>query len=136
MLFRSMSLKGFTPIDRASARRTRPSLDAAIERMRAGVATFVVFPEGTRSMNGAMGPYRHGTFSLARRAGIPVVPFALDGTGHVMPKGAWGTTPGRVRLRIGPPIEAATVAALSVDDLMVRARTYTEETLATLRRAG
>jgi len=53
-----------------------------------------------------------------------------------MPKGAWGTTPGRVRLRIGPPIEAADIAGMSVDDLMVRARTYTEETLATLRRTG
>lgn len=132
----AMGLKGFAPVDRASARRTRPSLDAAVERMRAGVATFVVFPEGTRSVDGTMGPYRHGTFSLARRAGIPVVPFALDGTGRVLPKGAWGTQPGKVRLRLGPPIEAAASADLSVDDLMVRARTFTEVALAELRRTN
>jgi 1-acyl-sn-glycerol-3-phosphate acyltransferase len=130
----AMGLKGFAPVDRRSARRTRPALDAAVARMRAGIATFVVFPEGTRSRDGAMLPYHHGTFSLARRAGIPVVPFALDGTGAVMPKGAWGTTPGRVRLRLGPPIEPATMDGLSVDDLMIRARTFTEEALAGLRR--
>ena len=131
-----MWLKGFAPVDRANARRTRPALDDAMERLRQGVNSFVVFPEGTRSVTGDLLPYRRGSFSLARRAGVPVVPFAVDGTGRVMPKGSWGTTRGTVRLRLGPPIETGEAGDLSVDDLMNRARDFTVTALAELQAAG
>lgn len=131
----AMTVKGFTPVYRESARKTKPALDRAVARLRDREASFVIFPEGTRSKTGELLPYRRGAFSLARRAGVPVVPFALEGTGRVMPKGAWGPTPGRVRVVLGAPIETKDLPEHAADLLLEQARTFTDRALADLRRA-
>lgn len=131
----AMRVKGFTPVYRESARKTKPALDRAVARLRDREASFVIFPEGTRSATGELLPYRRGAFSLARRAGVPVVPFALEGTGRVMPKGAWGPVPGRVRVVLGYPIETKDLPEHAADLLLDQARAFTDRALEDLRRA-
>ncbi len=131
----AMSVKGFTPVFRESARKTKPALDRAVRRLREREASFVIFPEGTRSTTGELLPYRRGAFSLARKAEVPVVPFALDGTGVVMPKGAWAPRGGRVRVVLGPPIETKGLPEHAADLLLEQARAFTARALGNLRRA-
>ena len=129
-----MKLTGFTAIDRKSARKTRPALEAALLKITRGRNHWVIFPEGTRSTTPELLPYHRGTFNFARQAGVPIVPFALDGGGALMPKGAWSPSAGTMTLVIGEPILVEDVARLSPDELLVRARTFTESALARLRR--
>jgi len=128
-----MKLTGFTAIDRGSARRTRPALETALDKIAKGRNHWVIFPEGTRSPSGDLLPYHRGSFNFARRAGVPIVPFTIHGSGALMPKGAWAPKPGTITLVMGEPIPAEDLARLSPDELMGQARAFTAATLANLR---
>ncbi|HZL71840.1 MAG TPA: lysophospholipid acyltransferase family protein [Planctomycetota bacterium] len=73
----------------------------AIERLRSGSA-LLLFPEGTRSRDGRIGPLKGGLRLLAERAGVPVVPVLVDGAYDVWPKGRmFPRLRGRVRITFG-----------------------------------
>jgi 1-acyl-sn-glycerol-3-phosphate acyltransferase len=92
--------------------RRRPDragiLGWAAQLTRKGLSLFV-FPEGTRSRDGRVGPFKGGSFKLALEAGLTVVPVSVVGSRHVMLKGRLATYPGRVRLVIHDPIETTGV---------------------------
>ena len=67
--------------------------------------SLLVFPEGTRSSDGRVARFKGGSFLLAIRAGLPVVPVSVSGSRHVMRKGRLTTCPGLVRLTVHDPIE-------------------------------
>ena len=71
--------------------------------MKEGLS-LIVFPEGTRSRDGRVAPFKGGSFYLALEAGLPVVPISLVGSRHVMLKGRLATYPGRVKLVVHEPI--------------------------------
>ena len=91
-------------IDRSNHRTAVQTLDAAGVRIRAGTS-IVVFPEGTRSETGAIGPFKKGPFALAVKAGVAICPVTIEGSGSVMPKNSWSINPGPVKMMIGPPID-------------------------------
>ncbi len=96
---------GAFPIDRGRGGT------GAIDKARALVQegwSIVVFPEGTRSPDGHLQRFRHGTSRLALELGVPLVPIAIVGAYQAMPKGKWWPRPGRpvVTMRYGPPIHA------------------------------
>src|SRR5687768_5850783 len=94
---------GHISIDRGNAFRARKSLDRAAERI-AGGTSVVVFPEGTRSEHGEVGVFKRGSFLLAVRSGVPVVPLSLAGVKTCMPAGLRGMQTGTVRLIVHPPL--------------------------------
>lgn len=67
--------------------------------------SLIVFPEGTRSVDGRVGVFKGGSFYLAMQAGLPIVPIRIDGSRHVMRKGQLTTRPGHVTLTVHDPIE-------------------------------
>lgn len=75
-----------------------------IERLLASGWHVILFPEGTRSRNGAMGRFRLGVAHLARHAGVPVLPVHITGTERVMPVGSRWIHPGTIELRAGRPL--------------------------------
>ncbi len=93
------------PVARSGARRvarlSRELLD--------GGWSVVLFPEGTRSMDGWLGPLRAGAAWLAIEAGVPVVPVAILGAYQAMPRDRGWPAPGRppVRIRFGDPLRPA-----------------------------
>lgn len=91
------------PVDRSQRAAARASIAQAAAEVRAG-RPFLIFPEGTRSPDGQLLPFKKGPFYLAEQAAAPVVGVRIEGSGRLMPKGSWRIRPGRVRLTIQPPI--------------------------------
>ena len=108
----SIAVGGHIPIDRSNPFRARRSLQKAAERIRAGTSV-LVFPEGTRSPDGAVGHFKRGSFSLALEAGVPVVPVSLVGVKTLVPRGLTSLRPGEITLRVHPAIP---VSGRSSDD--------------------
>lgn len=102
-------LADFIFIDRRDRGAAMASLAEAAARIRAGQA-IVAFPEGTRSRDGNLLPFKKGAFALAFEAGVPVVPFAIDGGPEILPKGAWRVQGGPYRITVGVPLESSTFA--------------------------
>lgn len=75
----------------------------AIARLQAG-NILLVFPEGTRTRNGSIGPMKAGVGTLAERAAVPIVPVLIEGAYEVWPKGALLPWFGRIRVVVGKPL--------------------------------
>ena len=99
----AMRAVGFISIDRSRGRQAVKSLNDAANRIADG-ASVLIFPEGTRSLDGHLQPFKTGAIMLAIKAGVPVVPVGLNGTHQVLPKGSLLARGGNVVLRIGTPL--------------------------------
>jgi 1-acyl-sn-glycerol-3-phosphate acyltransferase len=111
----------FIFIDRQNAVAARRSIELAKERIRSG-ASVLLFPEGTRSRDGTLGPFKKGGFHLAIDAGVPIVPVALWGTRELMPRGSLLLRAGRVSVTIGAPIPTEGLSAADRGELLDRVR--------------
>jgi len=99
-------LAGFIFIDRGNSQASMASLQRAAMRIRSG-QSIVAFPEGTRSPDGQVLPFKKGAFTLAFEADACVVPFAIHGGSEILPKGAWRVKGGPFRITLGMPLEPA-----------------------------
>ena len=105
--------------------RRRPDRAGILDRWRALVGeglSLIIFPEGTRSPDGRIGPFKAGSFLLAIEARLPIVPLSIDGTRQVMPKGRLMTCPGRATLVVHAPIETAALDLGDARELATRVR--------------
>lgn len=101
----AMLLAGSIPVDRSHGRQALKSLDEAAKRIAAG-ASVIIFPEGTRSPDGQLQPFKAGGVQLAIKAGVELVPMAISGTHEVLPKGKVLIRPGKVVIRLGMPVDS------------------------------
>ncbi len=97
---------GHIAIDRHDRRSAIASLAVARKRLEEDRPTVILFPEGTRSDDGELRPFKKGAFVLAIEAGVEVVPVGIVGSYDVMRKGSWLIRPGTVTVRFGTPIPA------------------------------
>jgi len=107
---------GHIPIDRSSSKSGLKSLYEAAERVKSGTS-LIVFPEGTRSIDGAIHEFKGGSFLLATRAGVPIVPITINGTRAVLKKNSWHLHPGRVEMIIHDPIDVSPYTAKNIEEL-------------------
>ena len=75
----------------------------ARRRMAAGISV-VVFPEGTRSPDGRLLPFKRGGFLLSVKTRRPIVPVTISGSGRILPKGGWAISSGKVSVTVGRPV--------------------------------
>eukprot|EP00877_Chromochloris_zofingiensis_P010183 jgi/Chrzof1/5418/Cz16g02090.t1 len=101
----SMFLTGHVMLNRVDRKSQLECLKTCIMLLNKG-ASVLFFPEGTRSKDRKMGGFKKGAFSVAVKAGVPIVPITLVGTGDVMPNGQEGQMyPGQVNIIVHPPIQ-------------------------------
>ncbi|HEU0265356.1 MAG TPA: lysophospholipid acyltransferase family protein [Geobacterales bacterium] len=117
----AMRRAGYIPLNRSQGRQAIRSINAAAETIQQGTSV-TVFPEGTRSFDGVLLPFRRGVFILARRSGVPVVPLAIVGSIKLNRRGSLINRSGTIHLRVAHPIPAADVCALPEAELMERVR--------------
>jgi 1-acyl-sn-glycerol-3-phosphate acyltransferase len=118
----------FIFIDRQNATSARRTIDLAADRIRAG-SSVVIFPEGTRSRDGRLGPFKKGGFHLAINSGADIVPVAIRGSREVMPRGAALIRPGVVDVEIGEPISTAGLGPDDREALLEKVRARVAELL-------
>jgi 1-acyl-sn-glycerol-3-phosphate acyltransferase len=100
----------FIPVARGgSPEQAKACVAAAVEVLRSGVS-IATFPEGTRSRDGHMLPFKKGSFYLAKQTGALCVPVSIVGTDKLMAKGSFAIKPGRVRIVFHEPIDPAKFA--------------------------
>ena len=114
----AMRHAGYVPVDRRGAEGGKRSIARAAGLMRERGYSFLIFPEGTRSRDGRLGPFRRGGFFLALAAGAPVVPVTVRGTFELMPKGQPFARKGKVEVVFHEPVPVAGHTAETMAELM------------------
>lgn len=117
----SLRRSGYIPVERADSRKSLIALKAAAQRVKAGTSV-IVFPEGTRSPDGNLLPFKGGGFILAVQSGMPIVPVVISGTRNINPKGSLTVRSAEVLIRILPPIETAGLKSKDREQLSEQVR--------------
>ncbi|HMQ67657.1 MAG TPA: lysophospholipid acyltransferase family protein [Ignavibacteria bacterium] len=99
-----MYLGQYIPINRENVREAMKSLKKAAEKVVSGISV-VIFPEGTRSMDGTLGEFKRGTFVLADEAKVPLVPTTVIGSNVIMPRGKFQIRSGNVKVVFSKPVQ-------------------------------
>lgn len=97
------TMVGDIPVDRGEASSALDVLARARGYLERGMSV-MMFPEGTRSRDGKLLPFKAGAFKLAVDAGVPVLPIAITGTAQGMPRGSPWVRPSRIRIQILDPV--------------------------------
>ncbi len=119
---------GVVPIDRSNTAAAVSSARIAVENLRRG-KSYVVYPEGTRSPDGRLLPFKKGAFLMAMDAGVPVVPVTVSGGTAVMPKGGIRIYPSTIRIIVHEPIPAGAYSRETLADLINIARAKIQSAL-------
>ncbi|MBW2460461.1 MAG: 1-acyl-sn-glycerol-3-phosphate acyltransferase [Deltaproteobacteria bacterium] len=88
-----MKQRGTIPVRRGFGAQTRKIMDQMRRELEMG-HSILAFPEGTRTRDGRVRPFKRGVFQIARDLGIPIVPVAVTGMQHVMRADSWIIRPG------------------------------------------
>lgn len=102
----SFRLAHFVPINRSDPRDAIASIELATKYLQQGTS-YLIYPEGTRSPDGRLRPFKRAGFVLPIRAAVPVVPVACSGAHRVLRRNAWFIQPGELVVRFCPSIDAA-----------------------------
>jgi len=117
----SMRRAGYIPLDRSDGRRSLRSMEEAAAQIRGGKSV-VIFPEGTRSDDGHLIPFKKGAFLLAERARVPIVPVTISGSSRINPANQLWLKPGTITIRFAEQISAAAQTGRRRDDLLGQVR--------------
>ncbi|MEB2313343.1 MAG: lysophospholipid acyltransferase family protein [Sorangiineae bacterium] len=123
-----MQFGGDIPIRRGARESVEEMLDECRRTLAAGMP-IMMFPEGTRSPDGRLLPFKPGAFQLAIEAGVPIVPVALAGTRHCRPKGSRWFGKARAHARVLEPISTAGMGPADIERLAEMTRRQIAEAL-------
>ena len=114
-------LIGVVPVDRSNTQAAVESARLATEKLRRG-KSYAIYPEGTRSRDGRLLPFKKGAFMMAIDAGVPVVPVSISGSTKIMPKGQIKIFPSTVYITVHEPISTDSYSRENITELMKRTR--------------
>lgn len=100
----ALALSDQIVIDRGDRRKSIASLRRAAGRIRSGV-NVIIFPEGTRSPDGSLQPFKSGGFHLAVDSQVPIIPVTVSGSARLTPKRSLQVRSGTIKVVYGEPIQ-------------------------------
>lgn len=119
---RGLKAGEFISIDRSDLEQARKDLAGAREKMESGVVVWIA-PEGTRSREGRLGPFKKGGFVMAIESGATIIPVGIQGTEKVLkPKTLEFFLDQKVEIAIGAPLEASGYTLEQKEGLMDEVR--------------
>ncbi len=98
-----MKLQEYIPIERSNIRKSFKTYQTIRTLIGSG-SSIVIFPEGTRSFDDNLGKFKPSSFSILQETKVRVVPICIDGSTNIQPKGSKLINPGKVKVKILPPV--------------------------------
>jgi 1-acyl-sn-glycerol-3-phosphate acyltransferase len=115
LIGRAMRTIGIIEVDRQAGGSSRQAINEGVRVAAERGHSLLVFPEGTRSRDGNLLPFKKGAFRIAIDTGLPLLPVIIEGTDRISRPGSKVYRPGTVHIRILEPIETSTMT--NRDDL-------------------
>lgn len=132
----AMKAAGFVPVHRDQREKATQDLRAALEALSRGINIWIA-PEGTRSPDGELLPFKQGGFVLARLAKVPILPVSIDGTRRILPARALRFVKGlEVNVRIGEPVDPLHYAKNERDRIVEAVRSQIQSGLGGVASPG
>jgi 1-acyl-sn-glycerol-3-phosphate acyltransferase len=100
----AMMAAGYIPVERDNRKKAYEAFNKTLEKIKEG-CSIIIFPEGTRSEDGEIGPFKKGSNLIASRTKSPMVPITIIGSGDIIKKGSARINPGSIQVVISPPVE-------------------------------
>lgn len=100
----ALGLSPHISIDRSHPKKAIESINTAVEKLETG-SSVLVFPEGTRSLDGTMSEFKRGAFMIASRSGKPIIPVSVTGTFNILPRNEFNIRSGKVTVKIHKVID-------------------------------
>jgi 1-acyl-sn-glycerol-3-phosphate acyltransferase len=97
---------GFIPVDRKGLRGGKQSIEKASQLMKEKSYSFLIFPEGTRSRDGMLQPFKRGGFFLAVNTQAPILPITIKGAFELMPRRSFFVKRGKIKVIFHEPVKA------------------------------
>ena len=123
----ALRLAGDIPVTRGGSVESAKATSAVAQRELEQGSCLVLFPEGTRSRDGLLLPFKKGPFFLAKASGAPVVPVSIVGATRMLPKGSLNLKSGTVSVTFHAPLDPADYS--EKEDLMEAVRSAIESGL-------
>jgi len=118
---KAMRRAGYIPMDRSDGRHALKSINDVAEQIKNG-SSVVIFPEGTRTKDGNLLPFKKGGFLLAVKAGVPILPFTINGSMKINPRNRIELYPGTIRITFSMPVPTAINKREGHSELMKRVK--------------
>lgn len=112
---------GNIAIKREDRSHSHSGISDGTSRLHDG-ASLLIFPEGTRTKDGYLGPFKKGGFHMAIDAGVPITPFTINGCYQRLRNGDWKIKPGEIELVFGETVPTEPADKEHLEDLMARVR--------------
>ncbi len=103
-------------MNRENVREAAVAINEGIKTLKSGYS-MVIFPEGTRSLDGNLLEFKAGALKLATKPKVTIVPVSIDGSLQIMPKGSWAIKPSHVTVTLHEPIPAQVYEAMDTTAL-------------------
>jgi 1-acyl-sn-glycerol-3-phosphate acyltransferase len=116
-----MRRSGHIPVDRDRPHEAMKSMKKVAQEIREGKSV-LLFPEGHRSRNGQLLPFKAGSFYIAILAGVPIVPITINGTPYVLKPDTYHVRPGQTEVIVHPAISTQGLTLHDVDALSQKVR--------------
>lgn len=128
----ALTRAGHICIDRSDRRAAHRSLLNAAGKIASGVSV-IIFPEGSRSPDDQLKPFKPGGFHLAMRSRQPIIPVTIYGTHQVLPKESLDIKPGRVIVSVNSPVPTASYGGRDKPLLMGRIKKIMQQDLTRIK---
>jgi 1-acyl-sn-glycerol-3-phosphate acyltransferase len=117
----ALARTGAVSLNRSNPREALKTLQQGSDKLMGGWS-LLIYPEGTRSPDGNLLPFKKGAFVLAVNTGIPILPVTVNGAAKILPKKSLVVRPGHISITIGDPIPTDGLHDADVPILMEKTR--------------
>lgn len=104
-LGKGLMMMGHFTIDRHNRKAAMETMKEVTRKVKDDAYSVLIFPEGTRSLDGELGEFKKGAFMLAAETGVQILPAAIDGGYKVVNKASWVVQGGEMTIKIGKPMQ-------------------------------
>jgi 1-acyl-sn-glycerol-3-phosphate acyltransferase len=125
----SQRLMNLILVDRDAKPEALKRLINECEQAKADNKILIIYPEGTRSKEGNLRPFKSGTVYLAYKLNLPIIPAGIIGSGEALPKNHWFVRPKHIHIRFGEAILPAHITGLSQKQILQQLTNTLENTI-------